>query len=83
MRDLMVELKQLRLHGMALAWSDLLEQGANAGLDTSRWLLEHLLQAELTDRAMRSVRHQMHVASFRCIAIWPASTSPSRRWSAS
>jgi hypothetical protein len=45
MRDLMVELKQLRLHGMALAWSDLLEQ-ANAGLDTSRWLLEHRAMIE-------------------------------------
>ena len=64
MRDLMVELKQLRLHGMALAWSDLIEQGANAGLDTSRWLLEHLLEAELTDRSMRSVSHQMHAAKF-------------------
>ena len=49
---------------MALAWSDLLEQGANAGLDTSRWLLEHLLEAELTDRSMRSVSHQMHAAKF-------------------
>jgi len=64
MRDLMVELKQLRLHGMALAWSDLVEQGSHAGLDTSRWLLEHLLQAELTDRTMRSVSHQMHAAKF-------------------
>jgi len=53
MRDLMVELKQLRLHGMALAWSDLVEQGSHAGLDTSRWLLEHLLQAELTDRTSK------------------------------
>ncbi|HEY5283735.1 MAG TPA: ATP-binding protein, partial [Polyangia bacterium] len=64
MRDLMVELKQLRLHGMAMAWSDLVEQGTNAGVDTSRWLLEHLLQAEHTDRAMRSVSHQMHAAKF-------------------
>ncbi len=64
MRDVMAELKQLRLHGMALAWSDLLEQGAHAGLDTSRWLLEHLLQAESTDRTMRSVNHQMHAAKF-------------------
>jgi len=31
MRDLMVELKQLRLHGMALAWSDLVAQGTHAG----------------------------------------------------
>jgi hypothetical protein len=33
-------------------------------LDSSRWLLEHLLQAEGTDRAMRSVSHQMHAAKF-------------------
>ncbi len=62
--DLTVELKQLRLHGMAGAWVDLLEQGRSSGLDASRWLLEHLLQAETTDRAMRSVSHQMHAAKF-------------------
>jgi hypothetical protein len=33
MRDVMLELKQLRLHGMAGAWADLVEQGGNAGLD--------------------------------------------------
>ncbi len=62
MRDLLSELKQLRLHGMASAWSDLVEQGGS--LDSSRWLIEHLLQAETTDRAMRSVSHQMHAARF-------------------
>ena len=56
MRDLGAELKQLRLHGMASAWADLLEQD-QAGLDSARWLIEHLLQAETTDRAMRSVSH--------------------------
>jgi len=64
MREVMLELKQLRLHGMAAAWADLVEQGGNAGLDSSRWLLEHLLQAESTDRATRSVSHQMHSAKF-------------------
>ena len=64
MRDVMVELKQLRLHGMASAWGDLLEQGGKATLDTSRWLIEHLLQAETTDRVMRSVSHQMNAARF-------------------
>ena len=49
---------------MAGAWSDLVEQGTNAGVDSSRWLLEHLLAAEGTDRAMRSVSHQMHSAKF-------------------
>ena len=64
MRDVTVELKGLRLHGMAAAWVDLVEQGSNANLDTSRWLVEHLLQAETTDRAMRSVSHQMNAAKF-------------------
>ena len=64
MRDVMVELKQLRLHGMAGAWADLQEQGGDAGLDNARWLVEHLLQAEGVDRGMRSVKHQMHVAKF-------------------
>ena len=63
-RDVMVELKQLRLHGMAGAWMDLSEPGGDAGLDSARWLIEHLLQAETTDRALRSVKHQMHVAKF-------------------
>ena len=30
MRELMVELKQLRLHGMALAWAELVEQGGGS-----------------------------------------------------
>ena len=38
--------RQLRLHGMAGAWADLVEQGAQRRLDASRWLIEHLLQAE-------------------------------------
>jgi DNA replication protein DnaC len=64
MRDVMAELKALRLHGMVGAWSELAEQGSAAGLDTSRWLVEHLLTAEATERAMRSVRHQMTAARF-------------------
>jgi DNA replication protein DnaC len=79
MRDLTTELKQLRMHGMAGAWGDLLDQGGNAGVDTSRWLLEHLLQAEFTDRAMRSVSHQMHTARFpahRDLAGFDFSVSP-------
>jgi DNA replication protein DnaC len=63
MRDLLVELKQLRLHGMAMAWSELIEQG-DVGVGSSRWLIEHLLQVETTDRAMRSVSHQMNAARF-------------------
>jgi DNA replication protein DnaC len=43
------------------AWADLLEQDESA-CTASKWLLEHLLQAEHTDRAMRSVSHQMVAA---------------------
>lgn len=63
MRDLIVELKGLRLHGMAGAWADLQAQG-ESGLAASTWLIERLLQAENTDRALRSVSHQMHAAKF-------------------
>ena len=66
-RDLTVELKQLRLQGMAGAWSELVEHGTNAALDASRWLLEDLLQAERTDRALRSVSHQMGVSEILCV----------------
>lgn len=63
MRDVMTELKELRLHGMAGAWTDLTAQGT-ASTESSKWLVEHLLQAEHTDRAMRSVSHQMNAAKF-------------------
>ena len=64
MRELVTELKGLRLHGMAAAWGDLVEQGGSEAVASSRWLLEHLLDAEGTDRAMRSVRYQMTTARF-------------------
>jgi hypothetical protein len=51
MRDVTVELKALRLHGMPSVWCDLAEQGAASGLDASRRLVEHLLQVETTDRS--------------------------------
>ena len=50
MRDVIAELKALRLHGMAGAWADLVEQGAAPSWSRSRWLIEQLLQAE-SDRA--------------------------------
>lgn len=61
--DIMAELKALRLHGMAATWADLGEQN-NGELEASRWLVEQMLRAEATDRATRSVSHQMSVAKF-------------------
>ncbi len=63
MLDVTTELKDLRLNGMASAWTDLMAQGSTS-IESSKWLIEHLLQAETTDRAMRSVSHQMSAAKF-------------------
>jgi DNA replication protein DnaC len=64
-RDVPLELKSFRLHGMAGAWADLVEQGGGGTeLESSRWLVEHLLQAEEVDRHMRSIAHQTKAARF-------------------
>lgn len=64
MHDIAAQLKALRLYGMASAWDDIVAQGAQMTIDSSRWLIEHLLAAEETDRAMRSVGYQLHAARF-------------------
>jgi DNA replication protein DnaC len=48
---------------MAATWADLIEQNQGE-LDGSRWLIEQLLRAETTERATRSVSHQMSAAKF-------------------
>lgn len=64
MRDVIADLKALRLHGMAQAWADLMAQGTLASVESSAWLIEHMLEAERTDRGMRSIRYQMNAAKF-------------------
>ena len=61
MRDLLTELKELRLHGMASVWEELVSQGTESTA-SPKWLLEHLLQQEHADRAVRSENHQMNMA---------------------
>ena len=61
--SVVVQLKALRLHGMASTWADLIEQN-NGELEGSRWLVEQMLRAETTERATRSVGHQMSSAKF-------------------
>jgi DNA replication protein DnaC len=63
MRDVITELKALRLHGMAATWAELGEQNSDE-LERSRWLIEHMLKAEASDRTTRSVSHQMSTAKF-------------------
>ena len=80
MREVAAELKALRLYGMVGAWEEIVAQGTQAAVESSRWLIEHLLEAEQTDRVMRSISYQSRRPSFLCIVIWPVSTSSSRRW---
>ncbi len=61
--SIVVQLKALRLHGMAATWTELMEQN-NGELERSCWLVEQMLRAETTDRATRSVSHQMSTAKF-------------------
>ena len=79
-QDVLAQLKALRLHGMAGAWAELAEQGDGLGVQTSRWLVEHLLQAEDVDRSMRSIAHQMKSARFPCTGTFPGSTLQCRKW---
>ena len=49
---------------MVMAWEELTENGGSSRLESSKWLLEHLIEAEDTNRAMRSIAHQMKAAKF-------------------
>lgn len=64
MREVAAELKALRLYGMVGAWEEIAAQATQAAVESSRWLIEHLLEAEQTDRVMRSISYQMHAAKF-------------------
>jgi DNA replication protein DnaC len=63
MRNLVGELKSLRLHGMAEAYRVASER-EGLGIQTSEWLIAHLLEAEVADRHARSIRYQMATAHF-------------------
>jgi len=65
MADLIAELKQLRLYGMASSYAEVLENSVGSGTEQqAEWLLRHLIQAEQTDRGLRSIRYQMNAARF-------------------
>jgi DNA replication protein DnaC len=63
MRDVIERLKSLRLHGMAQRYEELLAQG-DVGVQSAKWLIQALLESELTDRHARSIRYQMAAARF-------------------
>jgi len=63
MSDIITALKALKLHGMAASYAELAAQDT-AAIAASEWLIRHLLEAESTDRAIRSIGYQMHAAKF-------------------
>jgi len=78
--DIRDSLKSLRLNGMVMAWDELTENGGSSRIESSKWLLEHLIEAEDTNRAMRSIAHRMKSPSFRCTGTWPGLTSRLPPW---
>ncbi len=58
-----VEFKNLKLHGMAGAYAELTANG-DADIARAQELIEQLLRAETSDRAMRSIRYQLNAAKF-------------------
>jgi transposase InsO family protein len=71
MREVVAELKQLKLHGMAGAWSDLADNGSETMLESARWLMEHLLDTRGTIDAWR--KHYNEVRPHRSLNRRPPS----------
>ncbi|MBV8047193.1 MAG: IS21-like element helper ATPase IstB [Paludibacterium sp.] len=62
--DIIAELKQLRLFGMADAWQELNDPNNSLGFSTAQGLMAHLLQTEHNERHIRTVRNQLNAARF-------------------
>lgn len=61
--DRLARLKSLNLYGMATAWSEWLAEGPRKPVQPEAWL-DRLIDAELADRQVRSLRYQMKAARF-------------------
>ena len=60
---IVIMLRSLKLHGMAQAVSDLIEQGAPA-FESAVPMLSQLLKAEVAEREVRSIAYHMKAARF-------------------
>ena len=60
---IVVMLRSLKMHGMAQAVTDLMEQGAPA-FEAAILILSQLLKAETAEREVRSIAYQLGVARF-------------------
>jgi DNA replication protein DnaC len=61
--DRLAQLNALHLYGMAAAWSELLTEGPRQPMQPEAWL-DRLIEAELADRKVRSLRYQLKSARF-------------------
>lgn len=61
--DRLAQLKGLQLYGMASAWAELLAEGVRRPTQPEVWL-DRLIEAEQTDRKVRSLRYQLKAARF-------------------
>ena len=59
--DLLAHLNALHLYGMATAWSELLAEGPRRPIQPEAWM-DRLIEAELADRQVRSLRYQLKAA---------------------
>ena len=64
MSEIITQLKALKLNGMANRYAELISEGRNASMQISEWLIKHLIEAETTDREVRSIGYQMAAARF-------------------
>ncbi len=61
--DRLAHLNALHLYGMATAWSELLAEGPRRPVQPEA-LMDRLIEAELADRQVRSLRYQLKAARF-------------------
>jgi DNA replication protein DnaC len=61
--DRLAHLKALHLYGMATAWSELAAERSRRPMQPEAWL-DRLIDAELADRQVRSLRYQLKAARF-------------------
>ena len=61
--DRLAQLNALHLYGMAAAWSELQAEGPRRLMQPEAWL-DRLIDAELADRQVRSLRYQLKAARF-------------------
>lgn len=61
--DRLGQLNALHLYGMATAWTELLAEGPRRPVQPEAWL-DRLIDAEVADRQVRSLRYQLKAARF-------------------